>query len=293
MQRLPTADICPSKVTKAGVPSDKVIVGVTSYGRSFAMSQPGCFGPQCTFLGTAGDSPATKGRCTGTSGYLSNAEIKDIIADRRRDGRVNQNYVDESSHTNILVYDDTQWVGWMDDDVKASRAETYKHLNMGGVADWASDLQQFNDPPLHVGTWPNMISKIKSGQDPVEVAPSSGNWNSLTCTDSVVEHIDDFTPAERWAKLGCSDAFQDALDTWKVDHANNSAKKFSSSVSTRFRGTENTNCGVVGGSCDHFMLCDDFHGKGTGPAAYEVWNSFVWINLVSLYSFVCAFSCRC
>lgn len=41
-------------ITKAGVPSNKVIVGVTSYGRSFQMVDPSCTGPDCLFTGGAG-----------------------------------------------------------------------------------------------------------------------------------------------------------------------------------------------------------------------------------------------
>lgn len=53
-------------ITKAGMPSRKVIVGVTSYGRSFRMAQAGCTGPMCTFTGTNKISNASPGRCTGT-----------------------------------------------------------------------------------------------------------------------------------------------------------------------------------------------------------------------------------
>jgi GH18 family chitinase len=68
-----------SMITKAGMPSSKVVVGVTSYGRSFRMAEAGCTGPDCTFTGTKLESHATPGRCTGTSGYISDAEICEII----------------------------------------------------------------------------------------------------------------------------------------------------------------------------------------------------------------------
>jgi GH18 family chitinase len=34
-----------SIITKAGVPSKKLFVGITSYGRSFKMEKAGCTGP--------------------------------------------------------------------------------------------------------------------------------------------------------------------------------------------------------------------------------------------------------
>lgn len=53
-----------SMVTKAGLPASKVVVGITSYGRSFKMTTAGCTGVDCKFMGPA--SGAAKGRCTGT-----------------------------------------------------------------------------------------------------------------------------------------------------------------------------------------------------------------------------------
>jgi GH18 family chitinase len=64
-------------ITKAGVSSTKVIVGVSSYGRSFEMVDAGCTGPMCKYTGP--DSGATPGKCTNTAGYLANAEIDQII----------------------------------------------------------------------------------------------------------------------------------------------------------------------------------------------------------------------
>ncbi|KAM0510822.1 hypothetical protein ACHAPE_010505 [Trichoderma viride] len=128
-----------SMITKAGVPSNKVVVGVSSYGRSFKMAQAGCTGPMCQFTGSPRESNAAKGRCTDTSGYISNAEIDDIIAF----GKVNKVWTDAGS--NILVYNNTEWVAYMDDTTKSDRATLYASYNLAGISDWAVDLQEFAD----------------------------------------------------------------------------------------------------------------------------------------------------
>ncbi|KAF1994464.1 glycoside hydrolase family 18 protein [Amniculicola lignicola CBS 123094] len=66
-------------MTKAGVPSHKVVMGVSSYGRSFKMTDATCRGPLCTFEGARNESPAKKGKCTDTGGYISNFEINEVI----------------------------------------------------------------------------------------------------------------------------------------------------------------------------------------------------------------------
>lgn len=126
-----------SMITKAGVPSNKIITGITSYGRGFEMTEPGCTGPLCTYTGP--ESGATPGRCTDTAGYLANAEIYEIIAN---DDSANAMF-DAASQSNILVYDTTQWVAYMNESTKATRSLYYKLLNMGGTTDWAVDLQEF------------------------------------------------------------------------------------------------------------------------------------------------------
>lgn len=86
---------------RAKVPSNKIYVGESSYGRSFKMAKAGCKGPECTFLGDRNTSPAAKGVCTDTAGYISKAEIDDIIA--FKDGKIDS-YYDEASDSEILVY---------------------------------------------------------------------------------------------------------------------------------------------------------------------------------------------
>lgn len=126
-----------SMITKAGMPSNKVVVGVTSYGRSFKMANPNCKGPNCKFTGSYTVSKAAKGRCTNTAGYISNAEINDIILF----GNVTQRYKDADS--NILIYNKDEWVSYMDANIKASRQKLYASYNFAGTSDWAVDLQEY------------------------------------------------------------------------------------------------------------------------------------------------------
>lgn len=49
-------------ITKAGVPSNKVAVGIASYARSFGMVDTSCTGPRCFYRGP--DSTAEAGPCT-------------------------------------------------------------------------------------------------------------------------------------------------------------------------------------------------------------------------------------
>jgi GH18 family chitinase len=55
-------------ITKAGIPSIKVVPGLALYGRSFEMTDPSCQGPECTFTGK--ESGATKGACTDTYVFI-------------------------------------------------------------------------------------------------------------------------------------------------------------------------------------------------------------------------------
>ncbi|KAJ7890736.1 class V chitinase-like protein, partial [Mycena leptocephala] len=148
-----------SMITKAGVNSNKLIVGVASYGRAFKMTSAGCTGPMCTFTGPA--SGATPGSCTQTAGYIANAEIDKIITAGGA-----QTSHDAASDSDILVYNSVQWVAYMTNATKTSRTSVYKGLNMGGTSDWAVDLQSF----LPAYTPPDWVETLIDGFQP----PMSG-----------------------------------------------------------------------------------------------------------------------
>ncbi|EFQ99450.1 killer toxin alpha/beta [Nannizzia gypsea CBS 118893] len=128
-------------ITKAGVPANKVVVGIASYGRSFGMLEEGCTSPDCRFGGDRLHSTAKEGRCTRTAGYISNAEINEILI-------TNDNaktWYDRGSASNIITYNGKEWAAFMNADVKRVRAGYYKRFNFAGVVDWAVDLDHFTD----------------------------------------------------------------------------------------------------------------------------------------------------
>lgn len=125
-------------ITKAGVPANKVIVGVSSYGRSFGMADPSCTGPECHFTGTRTHSTASLGRCTKTAGIIADAEIYELI----KHGA--QSWHDDASDSDMVVYNTDSWAAYMNKQTKSSRVTGYGLYNFGGSVDWAVDLENFS-----------------------------------------------------------------------------------------------------------------------------------------------------
>ncbi|EFR03916.1 killer toxin alpha/beta [Nannizzia gypsea CBS 118893] len=145
-------------ITKAGVLPWAIMVGISSYGRSFRMSDPSCTGPMCTFTGSYGHSEAEPGKCTDTPGYIANAELNEILTDALAgvEGVAAQKWHDPQSDSDIISWSGqgvTDWVAYMDDDTKAQRIEWVRSLNLGGTTDWAIDLANWNRGPDKAGGW--------------------------------------------------------------------------------------------------------------------------------------------
>lgn len=111
------------KITKAGVPSNKVVAGISSYGGSFNMAEACCYGPD----------PLHRHRGLHLR-CISNAELREIVSDGNR---LTKHFVDAKSNTDILTYDDTQWVAYMDDDVRPNRHQ----WKIVAVIDWETGSQ--------------------------------------------------------------------------------------------------------------------------------------------------------
>ncbi|TLD19635.1 hypothetical protein PspLS_09441 [Pyricularia sp. CBS 133598] len=283
-------------ITKAGVPSNKVLVGVSSYGRSFQMVDPSCTGPNCFYTGDRLNSNARKGRCTGTAGYISNAEIAEI------GGR---QWVDAESNSRIMV-DGDLWVAYMDDALKASRTNIYKNYNMGGTIDWAVDLVKFHDPPalgpggINLGhTWSQIKALAKVGQEPggtCQPDARTGNWASpdFHCNLPLVKAVARHTPKERWDGLECSSAWKDVLRRWYECRTElyDQSWRFTHVVADflHFQGKETTCEGASGKTNCEFKECAAHNSPGTensyrtGACAYEIWNSIARVHAI-IYNF--------
>lgn len=176
-----------SMVTKAGADSNKLMVGVSSYGRTFEMTTANCTGPECTYVGP--DSGATPGRCTQTAGYIANAEINEIIATNP----TVQVLFDSGSDSDIIVYNETQWVGYMTNTTKSTRTTYYQGLNMGGTTEWAIDLESFITSPTDATAFGEYLVELKAEVDDDETEfiatnqtcsdPSSGDESGLQASE--------------------------------------------------------------------------------------------------------------
>lgn len=193
-----------SMLTKAGVQSNKIMVGVSSYGRSFKMEDAGCTDVQCKFTGSFTISEAEPGECTGTGGYIADAELRDL-----RDFGTAKTWYDDASDSDIMTWDGN-WVAWMDTKTKDRRIDWVRGLNFGGTTDWAVDLQEFHGP-----------AEDEEGEGDVTEADPASCEAEYADLDAVVNDLDNIP--SYCVSLYLIDAMSTMLDTVLDDY--NEAKE--------------------------------------------------------------------
>ncbi|KAI0431298.1 hypothetical protein F5Y09DRAFT_340842 [Xylaria sp. FL1042] len=103
-----------SMITKAVVPSNMIAVGVSSYGRPFK-------------------SHLLVAEVQNASDYEINLILKE--------NPTTQEYWDEDSLSSIAVFNETEWVAYMNTSTKNTRKVLYPLLSFLRTADWAVDLE--------------------------------------------------------------------------------------------------------------------------------------------------------
>lgn len=67
------------------------------------MAVPDCWQAQCEFTGSENQPEASPGVCTGTPGFMSLAEIDEIVSSKRDTA----SFHDNSSDTDVVLYKGT------------------------------------------------------------------------------------------------------------------------------------------------------------------------------------------
>ncbi|RHZ62529.1 hypothetical protein CDV55_107218 [Aspergillus turcosus] len=258
------------------VPGKKVIAGVTSYGRSFKMADANCWGPDCLYTGDRLNSNAKKGKCTGTAGYLADAEIAEIMKDS---SRVVKTYVDATSNSDVLIYDTDEWVGYMSAATKKTRSSLYAAWGLGGTTDWATDLQAYHDVPKPAYSWANFIELARAGEDPKTDHTRNGNWTDFDCTAPAVVDFLDYTPSQRWRLMGADAAWDDIVRIWKDTDSHRDGVNFTESVESTTHFGGQAGCGDLTTAGCNIVECEKGADSETsGPAAQFISNSLAEIH---------------
>jgi hypothetical protein len=255
-------------ITKAGVPSHKLTVGITSYGRQFKMTDPNCSNANCTYVGPQG--AGTPGRCTAAPEYISNAEIKEIIQNNP-----SAKVIDAGDSSKVMTYD-RNWVSYMDDKDKIARTNLWKGMNFGGIIDWAIDLNTFDfdeGGSITPGNSKNTQGMRSGGfHEKATVADTcrkDDSWKSVRCPAQGERDI-------AWADAETDGAWCAALSRWN-SMPKRESDRFTDVVAQFLGNSQGFQCDslVTGNGCSRFQTC------AVAAASPLILRSMANINQVS------------
>ncbi|CAF0748267.1 unnamed protein product, partial [Brachionus calyciflorus] len=130
-----------------GCPKEKLLVGLSLYGRSFTYSGN-------KNLGAPNTGPGSQGRFTAAPGMLSYYEVCEKI---KQGWRVERN--DEQKIP--YAYSNNEWVGYDDPESLRAKARFIKEKNLAGGMFWSLDFDDFSGKFCNQGKFP-LVNAVKS-----------------------------------------------------------------------------------------------------------------------------------
>ncbi|XP_055875696.1 uncharacterized protein LOC106056023 isoform X3 [Biomphalaria glabrata] len=125
-----------------GLPREKLVVGLITYGRSFTLKSPNLSGLKAPVKG-----PGVAGEYTRYEGILSFYEIYKMIQNGGKVRRLDNQMVP------YMVYNN-QWVAYEDSQSLIEKAKYIKRNHFAGVMIWALDMDDFNGAFTGQGAYP-------------------------------------------------------------------------------------------------------------------------------------------
>jgi len=120
-------------VLAAGVPAKKLNLGLSFYGRSFNLSSPAAGG-----LGDSTNNKGRPGQYTQEPGFLAYYEVCKLLTER------NMRTTRLPGTKAPYAVDGSRWTGYDDAESIKEKAMYVYNQNLGGVAIWSLDTDDFH-----------------------------------------------------------------------------------------------------------------------------------------------------
>ena len=212
---------------RAGVKSNKVVLGQGWYGRSFTLADPSCDTPNgaCKFTGGA-----NKGPCSAASGILDYQEISDIIKKNSL-----KPIHDQTAGVKWSTWDNNQWVSYDDAETFQQKRELGNKRCLGGLMVWAMDQVDqkasngFGGAPAAAGAHVTPDQQASANQASADQKAKSTCYNEncgVPCkagTNEVAQtngqpgqlSTKDRCPKKKYRSLCCDDKTKVGKCTWR------------------------------------------------------------------------------
>ncbi|XP_051162788.1 uncharacterized protein LOC127282535 isoform X2 [Leptopilina boulardi] len=128
-----TIEFTINHLIKQGASSEKIVLGIPTYGRSYTL-----FNQDSTDIGSPADGPGNEGDATREKGYLAYYEICENV--EKDEWEVVQ---PNPEAMGPYAFKDNQWVGYDDENIVRVKAQYVNEKKLGGIMFWSIDNDDF------------------------------------------------------------------------------------------------------------------------------------------------------